>query len=86
MLKSELKERSNRFKTALEISSTFIFSIIILVYIFVKKDEIEFDVDDVILITILVLCQVYFTAYKIYQSLKQVSLIRLRKSIIEMKF
>ena len=66
MLKSELKERSNRFKTALEISSTFIFSIIILVYIFVKKDEIEFDVDDVILITILVLCQVYFTAYKIY--------------------
>ncbi len=70
MLKSELKERSNRFKTALEISSTFIFSIIILVYIFVKKDEIEFDVDDVILITILVLCQVYFTAYKIYQSFK----------------
>ena len=68
MLKSELKERSNRFKTALEVSSIFIFSVIILVYIFIKKDQIEFDADDIILITILVLCQVYFTAYKIYQS------------------
>ncbi|MGP1533287.1 MAG: EAL domain-containing protein [Campylobacter sp.] len=68
MLKSELKERSNRFKTALEISSIFILSIIILMYIFVKKDDIDFDVNDIILITILVLCQVYFTAYKIYQS------------------
>lgn len=68
MLKSELKERSNRFKTALEVSSIFIFSVIILVYIFVKKDQINFDADDIILITILVLCQVYFTAYKIYQS------------------
>ncbi|WP_442550921.1 EAL domain-containing protein [Campylobacter sp.] len=37
-------------------------------YIFVKKDDIDFDVNDIILITILVLCQVYFTAYKIYQS------------------
>ena len=68
MLKSELKERSNRFKTALEVSSIFIFSVIILVYIFVKKDDIKFDADDIILIAILVLCQVYFTAYKIYQS------------------
>ena len=68
MLKSELKERSNRFKTALEVSSIFIFSVIILVYIFVKKDQINFDADDIILIAILVLCQVYFTAYKIYQS------------------
>ena len=68
MLKSELKERSNRFKTALEISSIFILSVIILMYIFVKKDQIDFDVNDIILITILVLCQVYFTAYKIYQS------------------
>ena len=68
MLKSELKERSNRFRTALEISSIFIFSVIILMYIFVKKDDIDFDINDIILITILVLCQVYFTAYKIYQS------------------
>ena len=68
MLKSELKERSNRFKTALEVSSIFIFSVVILVYIFVKKDDIKFDADDIILIAILVLCQVYFTAYKIYQS------------------
>lgn len=68
MLKSELKERSNRFKTALEVSSIFIFSVIILIYIFIKKDDIKFDADDIILITILVLCQVYFTAYKIYQS------------------
>ena len=68
MLKSELKERSNRFKTALEVSSIFILTIIILVYIFVKKDDIDFGTDDIILIVILVLCQVYFTAYKIYQS------------------
>ena len=68
MLKSELKERSNRFKTALEVSSIFILTIIILVYIFVKKDDIDFGTDDIILIAILVLCQVYFTAYKIYQS------------------
>ena len=70
MLKSELKERSNRFKTALEVSSIFILTIIILVYIFVKKDDIDFGTDDIILIAILVLCQVYFTAYKIYQSFK----------------
>jgi putative diguanylate cyclase/phosphodiesterase len=50
------------------VSSIFIFSVIILVYIFVKKDQINFDADDIILIAILVLCQVYFTAYKIYQS------------------
>ena len=68
MLKSELKERSNRFKTALEVSSIFILTIIILVYIFVKKEDIDFGTDDIILIAILVLCQVYFTAYKIYQS------------------
>ena len=66
MLKSELKERSNRFKTALEVSSIFILTIIILVYIFVKKDDIDFGTDDIILIAILVLCQVYFTVYKIY--------------------
>jgi len=70
MLKSELKERSNRFKTALEVSSIFILTIIILVYIFIKKDDIDFGTDDIILIAILVLCQVYFTAYKIYQSFK----------------
>ena len=70
MLKSELKERSNRFKTALEVSSIFILTIIILVYIFVKKEDIDFGTDDIILIAILVLCQVYFTAYKIYQSFK----------------
>ena len=68
MLKSELKERSNRFKTALEISSIFILSVIILMYIFVKKGDIDFNANDIILIVILVLCQVYFTAYKIYQS------------------
>ena len=55
MLKSELKERSHRFKTALEVSSILFFSIIILVYIFIKKEEVKFDADDIILITILVL-------------------------------
>ena len=70
MLKSELKERSNRFKTALEVSSIFILTIIIVVYIFVKKEDIDLGTDDIILIAILVLCQVYFTAYKIYQSFK----------------
>ena len=65
MLKSELKERSHRFKTALEVSSILFFSIIILVYIFIKKDEVKFDADDIMLITILFLCQVYFTVYKI---------------------
>ena len=37
-------------------------------YIFVKKGDIDFNANDIILIVILVLCQVYFTAYKIYQS------------------
>ena len=80
MLKSELKERSHRFKTALEVSSIFFFSIIILVYIFIKKDEFKFDADDIILITILVLCQVYFTVYKIYQSFQTSTLDQITKA------
>lgn len=80
MLKSELKERSHRFKTALEVSSILFFSIIILVYIFIKKEEVKFDADDIILITILVLCQVYFTVYKIYQSFQTSTLDQITKA------
>lgn len=67
VLQSEKKERSKRFKMALEISMPFFFMIVFLVYMFIKRDNLNLENDEIILLAILIISQVYFTTYKIYQ-------------------
>ncbi|WP_170019561.1 EAL domain-containing protein [Campylobacter sp. RM16190] len=71
MLDSQIKERSRRFISAIEISIPFFALILFFAYVFIKRDEVNLENDEIVLLIVLIICQVYFTTYKIYQSFNE---------------
>ena len=69
ILVSEQKERETRFVTALKISVPFTLVLIAFGYSMFKNGE--FNSDDVILFSLLLICDVYYVIYQIYFGFKK---------------